>query len=109
MNRFELLSELFKNLGNPLRLKILYTLAEKKETVCNLAEIINENQPQVSRALAILKNSNLVICERKGNRVCYKLSSNEIIEILELANNLIKKQSIKIIETIKQEEQKWKK
>ncbi len=103
MDKYDLIAELFKNLSNPLRIKILYALGKKNTTVCNLAQIINENQPQVSRALSLLKDAGLLICERKGNKVCYKLSSYKIIDILNSANEIIKQQSYNIFQILKKE------
>ena len=95
-----LLAELFKSMAHPLRIKILINLSEKENFVCELAKCIGEGQPQVSRALAQLKDAGLIVSERKGNKICYKLSSNEITQIINSAKQIIKRQSSLIIKTL---------
>lgn len=105
MNKFDLSANLFKVLAHPLRLKILYILAEKNISVCNLAKFLDEKQPKISRALAELKNSGLVTCERNGKTVCYKITSKKFIaDILNATDEIIKEQSYKIIKTIQKED-----
>lgn len=100
MDIYNLLAELFKAMAHPLRMKILVNLSEKENFVCDLAKCIGEGQPQVSRALAQLKDAGLILSEKKGNRTCYKLSSYEIMQIINLARQIIKKQGSLIIKTI---------
>jgi ArsR family transcriptional regulator len=54
-------SDLFGAFANPIRLRILNLLQEKKEIcVCDLCEVLEEPQPKVSRHLALLRQVGLV-------------------------------------------------
>jgi DNA-binding transcriptional ArsR family regulator len=60
--------------------------------------VIGEGQPQVSRALAQLKQAGLVIFEKKGTKICYRLKSREVIKLLEISNGIIMEESEKVID-----------
>ena len=61
--------------GNPVRLKILYLLeAESKLCVCDLSEILEMKIPAVSQHLRKLKDTQLVVPEREGTVIHYRIS-----------------------------------
>jgi ArsR family transcriptional regulator len=94
----EIQAEFFKALAHPLRIKILNALKENNSCVCDMAKVIGEGQPQVSRALAQLKQAGLVIFEKKGTKICYRLKSREVIKLLEISNGIIMEESEKVID-----------
>ncbi len=67
---------IFKALGDAHRLTILATLsrAEDEVCVCDLGSALPLNQPAVSHHLKILRDDGLVICERRGTWVYYRLA-----------------------------------
>jgi ArsR family transcriptional regulator len=67
---------LFKALGDAHRLTILATLAraEDEVCVCDFTSALPLNQPAVSHHLKILRDLRLVICERRGTWVYYRLA-----------------------------------
>lgn len=67
--------QLFKNLSDETRLCLVLLLREKGELcVCELSSSLNETQPKVSRHLAVLKESGLLIDRRDGKWIHYRLS-----------------------------------
>lgn len=65
----------FKCLSDDTRLKSLLLLQLKKELcVCDLMEALQESQPKVSRHLADLRSSGLVLDERQGKWVYYRIN-----------------------------------
>lgn len=46
-----------------------------------LAEILGDNKSNISKYLSVLKNKDLILSFKKGNRKYYKLSQKLIIEI----------------------------
>ena len=65
----------FKCLSDDTRLKSLLLLQLKKELcVCDLMEALQESQPKVSRHLADLRVSGLVLDERRGKWVYYRIN-----------------------------------
>lgn len=67
--------QLFKNLSDDTRLSLVLLLREKGELcVCELSSILNEPQPKISRHLALLRESGLLIDRREGKWIHYRLS-----------------------------------
>ena len=65
----------FKALGDPTRLTILATLAASAEPVCacDLGEGVDLEQPTISHHLKVLRETGLVISERRGTWGFYQL------------------------------------
>lgn len=93
-------AEFFKAIAHPLRIKILNALKEHNSCVCDMARVIGEGQPQVSRALAQLKQAGLVIFDKKGTKMCYRLKSREVVKLLEIAHSIIRQESEHVIDTL---------
>lgn len=72
----------FKALSDETRLRVLNLLLEGNLCVSNFADILEIDQPKVSRHLAYLKNTGLITDERKGPWVCYSLSEDEFFSPL---------------------------
>jgi ArsR family transcriptional regulator len=65
----------FKCLAEDTRLKSLLLLQLKKELcVCDLMSALQESQPKVSRHLADLRACGLVLDERQGKWVYYRIN-----------------------------------
>ncbi len=67
--------DLFALLSDDTRLRCLLLLQKEKELcVCELNHIIGGMQPKISRHLALMRQSGLVLDERKGQWVYYQLN-----------------------------------
>lgn len=67
-------SQLFKALSEPMRLRIVHLLLQRKSLcVCDLVAVLNAGQSLVSRHLAYLKNAGLVESYREGSWMHYRL------------------------------------
>jgi len=67
--------QFFKTLSDETRLNLVLLLREKGELcVCELTSILRESQPKISRHLAILRDSGLLIDRRDGKWIHYRLS-----------------------------------
>ena len=69
--------------GDPKRMLILYALNEEPRHVSALAEYLGLPQPTVSRHLRVLRQRSLVVPEREGSAVFYRLADQQIITILD--------------------------
>jgi ArsR family transcriptional regulator, arsenate/arsenite/antimonite-responsive transcriptional repressor len=81
-------NELFALLSDETRLRCLLLLYKKKELcVCEFGYVLESIQPKISRHLAYLRKSGLVLDERRGQWVYYRLnpslpeSFKKIVEI----------------------------
>ena len=81
----ESISQTFKALSDPIRLRIVYLLLEKESLcVCEVVETLELSQSTVSRHLAYLKNSGLVRSWREGIWMHYALQK-EVLQIIKLS------------------------
>ena len=63
----------FKALGDPTRLRIVKLLENGELCVCQLIAVLGMGQSRISRHLAILKEAGLIVDDRKGKWVHYRL------------------------------------
>jgi len=84
------ISQIYKVLADPTRLKILYNLKDGPKNVSELVEILNIKQASVSKHLSILKNSGVLKAKREKNNVYYSLSDNKITSICDMICSYIK-------------------
>src|SRR5512144_2745627 len=66
--------ELYRLLAEPVRLRLLALAAEEELAIGELAELLREGQPNVSRHVAPLKKAGLVSVRRHGTRVLVRLA-----------------------------------
>ena len=76
------LAEIFKVFGDSTRIKILYVLFESEMCVCDIAQLLNMNQSDISHQLKILKQSRLVKSRREGKAVFYSLADGHVRTII---------------------------
>ncbi len=74
----------FRNLANPLRIKVISALREKESSVSELSRELKIEQSKLSHALASLKCCNIVKVKQKGKQRIYFLNKNTIIPMLNL-------------------------
>jgi len=78
-----LLSETFKLLSDPTRLKIVLALSMEELCVCDLASFLGVSRSAVSHQLRLLKSSRLVKFRKAGKMVYYSLDDEHIKHLLE--------------------------
>lgn len=79
--KYQKLAEIFKNLGDPTRVKIIHALAQTELCVCDLAELLMMTQSAISHQLRILRNNRLVKYRKEGRTVFYSLDDDHIMFI----------------------------
>ena len=86
----QLKADLLKALGQPTRLKILELLVDGERCVCEIFPAIGGEQSNVSKHLGFLRSQGIVIADRRGMRVFYRLADRRIAKLLEDAENCVK-------------------
>ena len=66
--------QLYRLLGEPMRLRLLALAHSEELSVGELAELLNESQPNVSRHAAALRQSGVLLDRREGTRVYVRVS-----------------------------------
>jgi ArsR family transcriptional regulator len=77
-------------LGDPRRLQILYALAERPRHVSALAADLSAPQPTISRHLQVLRERHLVIADRDGATVVYRLAEPRVIAVLDTMRQILR-------------------
>lgn len=87
MQSLDNLSQFFKALSEPVRLRIFNLLLQREALcVCDLVTVLSLGQSTVSRHLAYLKNAGIVSAYRDGTWMNYKLINDNLnaVEITHL-------------------------
>jgi ArsR family transcriptional regulator len=67
--------QVFKSLADANRLRIVNLLLHGELCVCDIQYVLENSQPNISRHLAYLKNSGMVLDRRDGYRVFYCIAN----------------------------------
>ena len=67
--------ELYRVLSEPIRLRLLALAAEEELAVGELAELLEESQPNISRHAGALKQAGLLVMRKQGTRTLLQLRS----------------------------------
>ena len=78
----EKLSEIFKSLGDPTRLKIIFALINGELSVNNISLDIEMGQSATSDQLRKLKDLKLIKSRKEGRQVLYSLDDEHVLELL---------------------------
>jgi len=82
-NDLYILTEFFKVLGSPTRIRILFLLMEQDSCVSDLAEQLGMTQSAVSHQLNLLKSNKLVRRRRDGKMIFYTLMDEHVQMVVE--------------------------
>lgn len=85
--KFEKVDEMamfYKVIGDPTRVKILYTLLEKEHNVSEIADALEMTPSAISHQLARLKQFRLVKSKRVGKEIYYSLDDEHVLQIFNL-------------------------
>ncbi|OXB94320.1 MULTISPECIES: ArsR/SmtB family transcription factor [Parageobacillus] len=77
-----IVSQTFKALSDPTRIRILYLLSQKEHSVNEIAEKLSLGQSAVSHQLRFLKNLRLVKYRRAGTTLYYSHDDKHVMNIL---------------------------
>lgn len=75
------LSNLFKCMGDPTRVKILNILMNTEACVCDIAALTNMTHSAISHQLRVLKMNRLVKMRKSGKVVFYSLDDDHVKDI----------------------------
>lgn len=81
-NSVRRIARFFATLSDPSRVKLLSALTISPLCVTDIAAILNMNQTTVSHQLRLLRDLDMVTCERQGKILKYKIANPKINEIL---------------------------
>ncbi len=79
---FLLISDVFKQLADPTRIRIFWLLCHCEECVINLSALMEMSSPAVSHHLKQLRAAGLIVSRRDGKEVYYKAASSAQTKLL---------------------------
>lgn len=91
-NILQLESDFLKTLAQPTRLKILYFLKDGEKCACKIIPEMEEEQSNVSRHLALLREQGIVEARKEGVSVYYKVKDMRVFTLLSLVDEIVKAQ-----------------
>ncbi|MEO8610846.1 MAG: metalloregulator ArsR/SmtB family transcription factor [Chloroflexota bacterium] len=66
------------------RMLLLYAVADNPQSVSELVRRVGLSQPAVSRHLRIMRESGVVVAERRGKSIFYIVTDRRIIQAMDL-------------------------
>ena len=72
IERFQRVAEVFRQLGDPTRIRVFWLLCHCEECVVNLSALMGMSSPAVSHHLKALKSGGLICSRRVGKEVYYR-------------------------------------
>jgi ArsR family transcriptional regulator len=85
-------ADILKAMAQPTRLKIIEFLRDGERCVCEIFPAIDEEQSNTSRHLNMMQSSGILSRRKEGVKIFYALKYPEVLEILDLASTILKKE-----------------
>jgi DNA-binding transcriptional ArsR family regulator len=83
------LTRLFKAIGDPSRLRVLWALSESEMCVCDIAAFLKVSESAVSHQLRQLRQLDLVANRRQGPILYYRLCDDHVTRLIKMALDYI--------------------
>ena len=91
-DQLQAVSERFRILSDPMRLRILQQLQDGEKTVSDLVDATGASQPNVSKHLSILKSAGLVNRRQSGNLAYFSIGAPFVFELCAIVCEGIRKE-----------------
>ena len=85
LTQYERASDIFQLLSHEARLQILDELRRGEACVCHLQAVLGRPQAYVSQQLRVLRETDVVVDEKDGLNVYYRIVDERVLALLEEA------------------------
>lgn len=82
IERFQLVADIFKQLGDTTRVRLFWLLCHCEECVINISAMMEMSSPAISHHLRLLRSSGLIVSRREGKEVYYRAADTEQSRLL---------------------------
>src|SRR3989344_6862155 len=86
---YKIHAEVCKVFSNPVRLEILNLLRDKEMSVTELIGKTKLSQANISQHLSIMNSKGIVISDRKGKNIYYRLTHPKIIKAFDIIRDVL--------------------
>ena len=97
---FDKKSDILRALAQPTRLKIVELLRDGERCVCEMIPLLKEEQSNLSKHLSLLRQAGIVDLRKEGVSTYYRIRHKEVLKIIDLAGEIVKKEMMKTIEML---------
>ncbi len=95
-------AKLARVLGSPVRLHILSLLRTNDICVSTMVESLQRSQGNISQHLMVLRAAGLVVTERDGLRILYRLRDEQVAELVDRllakADDLVELDAVEVMQ-----------
>jgi DNA-binding transcriptional ArsR family regulator len=88
VSEMEATAEIAQALANPVRLQILDLLRDQGAYVMHLTAMLNRPQANISQHLSVLRDAGLVMDEREGMTVIYRVRDSRVFDLIDRMKTL---------------------
>lgn len=92
-NTSRIIADILQAMGHPIRLKIIAGLCENECNVNRLWQKLNISQPLASQHLNRMRRAGLIIGERKGQEICYRIADRKVKQIVKQLCEMVEAKS----------------
>ena len=86
---YEIHAEMCKVFSNSTRLEILNLLRDKELSVTEMIKKTKLSQANISQHLSIMKSKGIVVSNRNGKNIYYKLTNPKIIKAFDIIRDIL--------------------
>jgi len=76
------ISNIFKVLGAPFRIRLLYALGDGEACVCHLESVLKRRQAYISQHLMVLRDAGILEAQRDGKYIFYRVADQKIFDLI---------------------------
>lgn len=85
----ERIANLFRNISQPERIRILFAIGGGEACVCHLEASLGLRQAYISQHLMALREARILKSSREGRYVYYRLAHPELLDVIREAGRMI--------------------
>ena len=89
-------AQFFKALAHPIRIRILEILVNGEVRVQDLQKALALDQPIVSKQLARLRASGIVVSRKEGTTTVYGVADPEMADLLRVAKRILNRRLVSV-------------
>ena len=89
---YQMQAQILQAVGQPIRLAIIDLLKDGEYCVCDIAKALGAERSNISRHLAVLSNSGIVQCRKRGVKMVYSLRTRCALEFFSCVTKILKQQ-----------------